>query len=49
MEMIMMGINESWIWLGPLLIFSLFLMLQCVVVDIFRGLVKELKELNIED
>ena len=43
MEMIMMGINESWIWLGPLLIFCLFLMLQHVVADIFRGAVKEMR------
>ena len=43
MEMIMMGINESWIWLGPLLIFCLFLMLQRVVADIFRGFVEDVK------
>ena len=39
----MMSINESWIWLGPVVAFCLYLMLQHVVVDIFRGLVKDLK------
>jgi len=42
MEMIMMSINESWIWLGPLLVVCFGIALFAVVVDIFKGAIKEL-------
>ena len=35
MEMIMMGINESWMWLGPLLVICFGTALIAQVVDVF--------------
>jgi len=35
MEMIMMGINESWIWLGPLLVICFGTALIAQVIDLF--------------
>ena len=35
MEMIMMSINESWIWLGPLLVICFGTALIAQVIDLF--------------
>ena len=37
MEMIMMSINESWVWLGPLLVFCFVVVLIAQVVDVFTA------------
>ena len=37
MEMIMMSINESWIWLGPLLVVCFGTALIAQVIDIFTA------------
>jgi len=37
MEMIMMGINESWIWLGPLLVVCFGTALIAQVIDLFTA------------
>ncbi|HUU40977.1 MAG TPA: hypothetical protein VMW42_08555 [Desulfatiglandales bacterium] len=36
METIMMAINESWIWLGPLLIITLGMGLIGLIADLIR-------------
>lgn len=37
MEMIMMSINESWIWLGPLLVVCFGTALIAQIVDVFTA------------
>ena len=37
MEMIMVGINESWVWLGPLLVVCFGAALIAQVVDVFTA------------
>jgi len=37
MEMIMMSINESWIWLGPLLVVCFGTALIAQVIDLFTA------------
>ena len=37
MEMIMMSINESWVWLGPLLLVCFGIVLIAQVVDVFKS------------
>ena len=36
MEYIMTAINQSWFWLGPLLLISLVIAVVALAVDIFR-------------
>jgi len=36
MEMIMMSINESWIWLGPMLVVCFGVVLIAQIIDIFN-------------
>jgi len=37
MEIIMMSINESWIWLGPLLVICFGVVLVMQIVDVFTA------------
>ena len=46
MEMIMMSINESWVWLGPLLVICFGTELIAQVIDIFTAEDVESAEVN---
>jgi len=37
MEIIMMNINENWIWLGPLLVICFGVVLVMQIVDVFTA------------
>ena len=41
MQYIMMAINESWFWLGPLLIICLGVMAIATAVEIYRDEMEE--------
>ena len=44
MEYIMTAINQSWYWLGPLLLISLGVMTIAAAVEIFQGTQDEMDE-----
>lgn len=42
MPYVIMAINESWIWLGPLLLVCFGIMIVAVVVDLFSEINEEM-------